>query len=197
VQFESGAALRGTVRSPTGELMAGVPVRLERLEPPEGARFQWTAESSAEGHFSFSSLAAGDYELQRIETRDEAPSGKALPLFSVPVTVLGVGSLDVELAPRGAGRIEGRLVADVALPAVVYLRLEPLSDVPDGEAGTRRFPRWLRAHDGALSIAYLLAGRYRLSVFPGSAGDLVGEAEIEVRNGARSQVELRLRARDR
>ena len=106
-------------------------------------------------------------------------------------------ALEVDLAPRGAGRIEGRLVADEALPETVYLRLEPLDELAPAEPGMRRFPRWLRATNGAITVPFLLAGRYRLSAVPGAAGNLVGEVEVEVGEGAVREVELRLAPRDR
>ncbi len=196
LRFAAGAELSGFVRAPTGEFVADVPVVLLRLDAPSGSRSSWKATSSVDGSFSIAQLPAGEFELQRIEKQDEAPAGKPLPLFSIPVTLRGGEAREVDLAPRGAGRIEGRLIADEALPETVYLRLEPLDELAPTAPGMRRFPRWLRATNGAITVPFLLAGRYRLSAVPGAAGNLVGEVEVEVGEGTRSEIELRLAPRD-
>ncbi len=195
VLFRCGA-IRGTVLDAAGRPLAGVRVQASATDPnaPPGAAF---ARASPEvtlddGHFEFSSLRTGEYELRATFASSQSWSSFRELRFA-PLLVRTGGS-EVRLVAERDKAVKGTLHADVLdarIGAALDISAAALTLASPSAEVSPPPPESFRIRLGAVDVPRLPVGRWRLWVIATSGA--VGRGEFETTEAAPSAaIELRL-----
>lgn len=157
VELHPGAALRGVLKDSKGEPIANAPVNVYRPPTDALAPRDWDLVTDAHGRFELVDLAPGTYDVMRV-IREE---WGAMHDLSQRVEITEARVYDVELRPRGATTLVGRLPSTVATDACFSVSAELQGSERNGQS----LWRGAVAKNGRFELDGLEAGRWSLLLF--------------------------------
>ncbi len=182
IELVAGASIVGVIADENGKPIASATVLLSAQNVAGQESRAWRDQSDSDGHFTFHDLSPGFYMVCR-ELIDAQATAWDLDETAV---VEGCKTTNVELRPRGHGRISGRLTASVPLPKSV--------DVSAWRAEDHR-RRATLAVDGRFEFTGLEAGHWTVSCsafVDNDSPSFRNQLEFDVDDRTRLDIELPL-----
>ncbi|MBK7878646.1 MAG: sigma-70 family RNA polymerase sigma factor [Planctomycetes bacterium] len=175
VELHPGATLRGVLKDSKGEPIANAPVNVDRPPTDTLASRDWDLVTDAQGRFELVDLACGTYDVTRVLPEKWG----AMHDLSQRVEVLEARAYDVELRPRGATTLIGRLPSSIGAGASFTVSAQLQGSERNGQS----LWRGAVAKNGRFELDGLEPGRWTVMLFESGMGvpqHRSGRVEVDV-----------------
>jgi len=187
IELVGGATLRGILRDAAGKALAHEPVSVSANGGALGPHYRsWDLETDGEGRFELVDLAAAEYSAARMLRHERGGVCDLTQSLSIAEPRV----YEIELRPRGDGRLSGTLVVSGEPAEIVTIDANREGALP-GETAWRA----AIAREGKFELEGLEPGRWR--VFAREAGSprtaRVGSAEVQLDAHGKATLTIELR----
>ena len=179
IQLTEGSRLHGIVVDADGR--PGDAGKLELVSHARSGTLHREVVLGPDGRFEFAKLPAAEFELYGWSRR----GGVTMPIGD-RVRLDGKETRELRLAPRGAGIVRATLEGDRHLPDGTVIVLLPSTPSPEQFQCRGAF------FDGVAELHGVPPGTYGVHVFADGA---MGRADVQVVEGARTDVQISFRGR--